>query len=134
MVSIDWSLVLNIVSVPAAIYFAWKAHSSSKEQRAERKREELALMNSRLDRISSIEHASRAGTFQYQTLINDGVFSNNIVNEIVSKCRKYNVDGAQLAEFENIANSALANRDWNKQSASELIRAATNLKNAVESI
>lgn len=132
--NIDWSLVLNFISVPAAIYFAWKAHSSSKEQREERKREELALINSKLGRISSMEHASRAGKFQYQTLLNDGVFSNDIVNEIVSKCKKYNFTGEELATFEDIANSALANSSWNSQSAIELIRAAGNLRTAIENI
>ena len=57
-----------------------------------------------------------------------------IVNQIVSKCSKYNISQQELTRFEQTANSALTNKTWTRLPASLLVKSAEDLSNAIESM
>lgn len=129
-----WSLAMNVISVPTAMFFAWKSHSLSREQSAQVRREELSIVRTQLGRISAIEYTSKAGKYHYGALINDGILTAEIVNQIVSKCSKYNISQQELTRFEQTANSALTNKTWTRLPASLLVKSAEDLSNAIESM
>lgn len=125
--------------IVAAIFFGWKSHRLNlkvkqyREQIDEgKKTEELGIVEAQLNRIASIEHASKVGSYRYSALINEGVLTTEIVNNIYSKCIKHGIRGDALVHFKTQANSALANNTWNDMVALTLVRSAKALEDIVK--
>lgn len=132
--SMDWSLILNVISVPAAIFFGWKSYTNGQQMRNEKKTEELAVIGTKLNRITRIESSSKPlnATFCFSSLINDGVLTHEVINDIVAKCKKYNLGGKELDGFEEISNCALANKHFGTLPAQNLVSSAHELEAIVK--
>ncbi|MGM0630017.1 MAG: hypothetical protein ACQESI_02465 [Pseudomonadota bacterium] len=126
------SVIFNLISIPAAIYFGVQNLRIQKQSDHANKTEELGVVETQLNRLGAIEHAAKAGSYQYGTLIHDGVLSTEIVNNIFSKCKKYGIQGKELDQFISQANSSLANKTWDKTSSYGLVKAAKALEGTIK--
>ncbi|MDV6328113.1 hypothetical protein Q5L94_08585 [Idiomarina sp. Sol25] len=127
----NWSLVLNFISVPAAIILGLLSYRLSLHSSRSQKVEELASVEGQVGRVASIEVARIAGRCDYGTLIREHVLNVATIDNIASKCKKHGLNGAELHEFLREANSALANRYWEREPADRLIRRARNLQKRI---
>jgi hypothetical protein len=127
----NWSLVLNFISVPAAVILGLLSYLLSLQSSRSQKVEELASAEGQVRRIASIEVARIAGRCDYGTLIRDNILTVATIDNIASKCKKHGINGTELDEFLTEANSALANRYWESLPANKLIGRARNLQKKI---
>ena len=70
------SVIFNLISIPTAVYFGVQNLRNQKQSDHANKTEELGVVETQLNRLAAIEHASKAGSYQYGTLIKRSALSN----------------------------------------------------------